>query len=204
MLHKYFDMIFCINLPKRVDRRVQSEAEFEKHGIINIEWFDAIDGDELNIISPTLLQGEIGALYSHIGCIKIAKRLGLESILIFEDDVIFDEDIEYLFPKVYKELPYDWDLFYLGSTDIYGQPVQKVSRFINKLNWSVALHAYAVKNTMFDKIIETSKPHYKQIDGIIADMQNYCNAYGCNPKLAFQRPSFSDIQNRFVDYKDFS
>ena len=38
--------------------------------------------------------GAYGCLLSHLHVVREARRLGMASVLIFEDDVVFDDDLE--------------------------------------------------------------------------------------------------------------
>ena len=80
-----------------------SLASLEKMGFENIE-------------KRPRLKGNVGCTASHFQAISEARRLGLESVLLFEDDVAFsstwNEDLEAVTDEL-GTLP--WDLLYLGG-----------------------------------------------------------------------------------------
>ena len=66
---------------------------------------------------------------------------------------------------------------------------------------------YAIKNTCYDlaiDIITKNKPEFTTaIDGYLAaGIQPKCNTYAFHPPLAWQRSSYSDIQQGNRDYSN--
>jgi hypothetical protein len=100
-------------------------------------------------------------------------------------------------------VPNDWDMLFFGGNHVYGKPPTKINDKILKLNYTVALHCVAIKNTLFDHLLETTKRRNKQIDQSYADLQKIFNAYSFTPNLASQYTDFSDIQNRVTNYGRF-
>jgi len=201
-LKKYFDKIYCINLDKRLDRWNKVSTEFEKYGLTNqVEKFTAIDGK--NLINNTgLLDGELGILETHINLIKKCKNDNLKNVLIMEDDVYFTDEFNNL-DLFMSFVPKDWDLLFFGGNHIYGNLPIKINEKIIKTNHTVALHCVAIKDTMFDVILEVLKKKTKQVDSYYADLQKGFNSYSFYPNLAKQSVDYSDIQNRVVDYNHF-
>lgn len=68
---------FVINLKKRPERLELVKKEFEYIGY-DVEVFEGID-----------LGSHVGCAKSHLEIIKIAMRENLESVVVFEDDIIF-------------------------------------------------------------------------------------------------------------------
>ena len=56
-------------------------------------------------------------------------------------------------------------------------------------------------NSIYDLILNLITKRNKPIDVYYADIQKSYNCYGFNPSIALQRESFSDIQNKNVNYK---
>ena len=54
--------------------------------------------------------GALGCLLSHLEVVREARRLGVPNVLIFEDDVVFDEALEKKFSGYLDQLPADWDM----------------------------------------------------------------------------------------------
>lgn len=201
-LNNYFQEIHCINLKRRIDRWEECKEEFKKHNL-KVQQYEAFDGNNLPKF-PGLNAGQVGAIYSHRGIIEYAKKNEFKDILILEDDVEFDEKINEKFFNIVSEIPKDWDMLLFGGNHSGNNPwshgeLLKISDHIYKVTHSLALHCYAVKNTIYDKLIESLSKYDKTNDALVADIQKNINCYIIRPHLAWQRPSFSDLREMFVD-----
>jgi hypothetical protein len=193
-LNEYFDKIYCINLDEATERWDMCVEQFNKYNI-NVERFPGIKIDSgLN----GLLKGEIGILRTNYEIIKKAKELNLNNVLILEDDFLFIENFNEIFNFMVKQVPDNWDFLYFGANHVNG--INYISPNVAKMNRSYALHTFAVKNTMFDKILNILPNEKLQVDVYYADMMPSCNAYVLRPHISFQREGFSYIQNRITDY----
>tara|TARA_R110000851_G_scaffold848_3_gene2891 strand:- start:16103 stop:16738 length:636 start_codon:yes stop_codon:yes gene_type:complete len=207
VLKTYFDKTYCINLERRPDRWSKVIVEFKKVGFFDdVTKYKAIDGKELDTSkfkhNPNLLLGELGVMETHINIIREAKESEFSSILIVEDDVQFTNEINDL--KGYMDsVPDNWDMIYFGGNHIYGKPPIKVNDKIIRLNKTVALQCVAIRNTVYDKILNLTRLRNKQIDGYYADLHPVINAYGFTPNMAVQTIDYSDIQNKVVNYTNF-
>jgi mannosyltransferase OCH1-like enzyme len=90
----------------------------------------------------------IGCMESHIGAIKYAKEKGLKSIFIFEDDVLISEN--FILEEQLKTIPENWDILYFGG--ILTSAREKSNNWIKGIIW--CNHAYIVKDTMYDVILD--------------------------------------------------
>ena len=88
-LNEYFDKIYCINLDRRPDRWEKCSNLFERDGII-VDRFSAIDKNNIKNESK-IANGPLACLSSHWNILNKALKEGYEKILIFEDDISFDE-----------------------------------------------------------------------------------------------------------------
>ena len=149
-VNTYFDKIFYMNLARDVDRNKNLLAQFEKFNITN---FERIEGKifteipdkslwrNLNQKDDKYILGNLGHQHSTLEIIKLAKERGYEKILIFEDDIEILEDPSQLLISN-KTILNDWDLLYFGGY------VEQHYR-----NQIVCIHAYAIKDTVFDDIL---------------------------------------------------
>lgn len=111
---------YCINLQSSELRKRTVSAEFKNHGI-DVEFFTAIDKNDIIVpelspkISDTEAPGKLACAMSHISVIQKAKDLGLPSVCVFEDDVIFCDDFHERI-KYIESLPnFDFDILSLGG-----------------------------------------------------------------------------------------
>ena len=201
-MEKYFDKIYCINLNRREDRWNETLEELKKWGLSDsVSRYSAIDGNTLN--NDTVINnGELGILTTHINIITEAKENNYNNILILEDDIEFTKEIENI-DEYMSLVPSDWDMLYFGGNHNkhIGKEINLLNEKIIKLNETYGIHFVVINNTVYDLILNLITKRNKPIDVYYADIQKSYNCYGFNPSIALQRESFSDIQNKNVNYK---
>ena len=199
MLHKYFEHIYYINLNRRVDRNEQMIAELSKHGIKkHIQRISAVDKNDLPNLDYPCDKGNIACAMSHLKIAKDARGNGYENYLVLEDDAEFDPNFTTLFQERIKELPADWDLFYLGANHNAG--VEYKTEHICKCIASYTTHAFAANYTIYDAMIAQWENQTAEIDVCLARLHKFYNCYSFIPNLVTQRAGFSDILNKDCDY----
>lgn len=182
---KFYDVAYVINLDDRKDRLVSVMGEFNKVGIV-VNRFPAIKHED----------GVVGCKLSHLEIIKKAKYNDSINVLIFEDDVQFCNGFSDFNFNIIND--YMWDMFFLGSRQM-SKPVT-VSNMIVKLTKSWCAHAYMVNGNFYDKYIDVVENDNRAIDVILGDLMPEINAYAFYPDLVIQRPDYSNILNRHVNY----
>lgn len=217
-LNDYFPKLYVINLDRRPDRYQEVMSEFKKINA-TVERISGTDGKTLPITRRGMMPGAYGLLLTHIELIENALSKNYENILIFEDDVTFVDNFNLIFNERIEFLPNDWDFLYLGGNHILhvngfnlitGDRNFKVTKENYKtLNYELCktpctycAHALVINSKIYKRILDTIQKNPSQpIDNIyyIIQMEG-CNAYTFLPSLAIQRPSFSDIEGRHVDY----
>lgn len=197
-LSDYFSAIFLINLDRRPERLIAACNELAAHGITDLLRYPAIDGKEIKY-KGRLNAGQIGCTLSHLGIIKYAKEQGMESIFIFEDDVTIADDFNAVMTSALAELPEHWDMIYAGGNNLKG--TQPYSDHLVRLTGTLTTHAYAVHSRFYDTIINTIEANFNEvIDVFYFLLHPTCQAFCTSPKIAFQKPGFSDLEGREVDY----
>jgi len=149
-INTYFDKIFYINLARDVDRNKNLLAQFEKFNITN---FERIEGKifteipdkslwrNLNQKDDKYILGSLGHQNVTLKIIKLSKERNYKKILIFEDDIKILEDPSQLL-SINENILNDWDLLFFGGL---------IEHFFR--NQIVTTHAYAIKDTLFDNIL---------------------------------------------------
>ncbi len=189
----------CINLDRRLERWQQMQDKFKRHGIHAVRRFAAIDGETATI--PTSWPGTPGAygcLLSHLEVVREARRLGLPSILIFEDDVVFDDQFERKFTDSIRQLPSDWDMLFFGALH-KDEPI-RVSDNIGRITQANSTYAYALRDTGFDAFIELNSKGDEVLDANSLVLQKEFNCYCFMPHLAWVEDDYSDAQQRTVHH----
>jgi len=198
---------FCINLDQRTDRWEEVQPDFAKLGI-QVERFSAIKCE----------RGADGCARSFLGCLKIAKERGLHHCLILEDDVFFAEKNPIgKLANAIRHLPEDWDVLALGGyfDALKGDFVAGANYSLKHLRDQNGNQAVCFKYTAYDQMIESYENrqanhpiHFDRFIGINLQkanpednrVENPLKGYIMWPTIAAQRPSFSDIKMRHVDY----
>jgi GR25 family glycosyltransferase involved in LPS biosynthesis len=218
------EKIVYINLDSRKDRLEQAQTEFSKYNItaerfpavcMSIEESNEITRNggatwDINVVkmSQDELERKIRAqrscTKSHIEIIKKAKKDGTRNILIFEDDVIFNDEIDLNFElrNCLSELQEkQWDLFVIGCNP--RTPFKMDGKYLAKLGGFYNAHAVLVNNTAYDEIIKFSFNTHIVIDQFYFGMsiENRFKVYTPKIPLAYQRDSFSDIEGRTYETK---
>lgn len=111
-----FDRICIINLAHRSDRRREMTRELARLGLRpgrgDVDFFEAIRPLDAG---PFPSIGARGCFLSHLAVLEDARRDGLDSVLILEDDATFVSDVVDRLPAVAAALAQgDWDVFYGG------------------------------------------------------------------------------------------
>jgi GR25 family glycosyltransferase involved in LPS biosynthesis len=185
----------CINLDRRPERWRRMRLKLARQGIHSVERFAALDGDALSIPAHwTHTPGAYGCLRSHVEVVGEARRLGLRSLLIFEDDVVFAPRLREKFESYFKQLPPDWDMLFFGALH-KDEPV-KVSENVARLTRSNSTYAYALRDTIFDAFVELNSKAADVLDNNSFVLQQRFNCYCFMPHLAWVETDYSDAQQR--------
>ena len=142
--------------------------------------------------------GAYGCLLSHLQVVREAQRLGVPSVLVFEDDVVFDEQLEKKFGACIEQLPPDWDMLFFGA--LHKDEPKKVSDNIARITQANSTYACALKATMFDDFIELNSQTEEVLDNNSLILQQRFNCYCFMPHLAWVETYHSDAQQRLVDH----
>ncbi len=194
--------VFCINLDKRTDRWEQCLDEFKRIGLPSVQRIAAR-------VETTPLDD---CAMDHASCAGLGIINHDEMCLIMEDDVKFLVDSWKRVEDVIAELTaYDplWDMLYLGINADPDElrrsgPPARLTANLYRVQSGFATHAYVIRSSVYQRIVQlvfkcrgSGIPH----DVIYSrDLLPQVRAYCVNPLMAVQRPSFSSILNRFVDY----
>jgi GR25 family glycosyltransferase involved in LPS biosynthesis len=185
----------CINLDRRPERRRRMKDKFEEHGIRAVRMFAALDGESLDIPAHwSHTPGAYGCLRSHLRVVEEARGARLPSVLIFEDDAVFDPDLREKFSAYVRQLPRDWDMLYFGA--LHKDELVPVSDNVVRLTRSNSTYAYALRDTIFDAFIELNARAVDVLDNNSFILQERFNCYCFIPHLAWVETGYSDAQRR--------
>jgi glycosyl transferase family 25 len=194
------EKIYCINLEKRIDRKKECDLLFLKFNL-NVEYEKACEGMTLYPELSKRQARRAGCTQSHLNVLNKIKKNNFKYTLILEDDVEFKDNFIDLFNIYVKQLPTDFCVLYLGGNHI--KSTTNYSLNLEKCNSTYCLHSYIVNNSYIDNILEKNPHNFEAIDVYFSKyIQQKFNCYCFNPKLSWQRESYSDIEERNVFYKN--
>ncbi len=183
----------CINLDRRPERWERMEARFAEADIGPVERFSAADGRKLQVPATwPESAGAYGCLQSHLAVVRQARLEARESVLIMEDDVLFENNFHEEFEKRVRGLPADWDMLFFGC--LHHDPPTSVAPGIGRLHASFSTLMYAVRQTVYEPFIFLNAGARCAVDRNNWRLQKRFNCYCFMPHLAWVDDSYSDAQ----------
>jgi len=204
-----FDMVLFINLDHRKDRLIHITSELNKTNI-NKKKIYRIPG----IYNKKF--GAIGCSKSHILALKffLNSSESNKTCLILEDDFEFTQPqniINDLLNKVFNSDIKDFDVLMLSSNTVYEYKIDDAP-FVTKIVDAQTTSGYVVGRNFAQVLLNNyeegvilleqfGKPIPKYcIDIYCKSLQPLSKWYCINPKIGKQLNSFSDVENRRVNY----
>lgn len=201
-----FDCIYYINMDNRPDRKIQVEAEMRK---MNIPF------DKVQRVSGVKAKfGALGCSKAHLNCLLDCRSRNLQNCLIIEDDFMFKFGRDHTYSQLHRfwNLNLKWDVLMLSS---FTRQFEKTSLdFLIKVTEGQTTAGYAVHHSFLQTLIENfqqgiaelekydAATHDNCIDQFWKQLQSPNRWYTFHPVMAHQRDSFSDIEQKDVNYKD--
>lgn len=188
---------FYINLDHRTDRKEQCEEELKK---LDVEpnRFSAIQN---NI-------GAIGCTKSHIALIKRAIENDWDYVCIFEDDIVIKR-VGLLIKRVKKLLNNDFDVLMLSGNNVGSY--EEHDDYI-RVSQCFTTGAYIIKKHYYQTWLKNLEESLELLEKT-GDNRYCCDMYNhrlqqqdqwwlITPICVYQRADYSDIENKYVDYKN--
>eukprot|EP00300_Choanocystis_sp_HF-7_P030157 c38923_g1_i1.p1 GENE.c38923_g1_i1~~c38923_g1_i1.p1 ORF type:complete len:435 (-),score=75.02 c38923_g1_i1:397-1701(-) len=176
----------------------------------NSEMFHLLIGDPLTTKSVgDLKPGEIGDFLSHIILWRQIVALGLDDMIILEDDAKITLDFVDRLPLVHAELPHNWDIAWFFESPAVRlnkafnhPPTQMICKeHVLEKNHGIGTNGYIVSRKGAALLLDLALP----IDGVPLDVVLHqllrtkkINAYVSNPPLVYDDyKAVSVIQGRY-------
>jgi hypothetical protein len=182
-IHTFFQKSFCINLERRKDRLEHSLAEFAKHNL-HVEICKATDADSVK--AGAISAPRLACLRSHQIILENSVRLGLDSVLIFEDDVLLADNFGQLFSQWSVEVPADWEMLYVGWLKWLPIRYDPVSANVGRIHDVGTAHALGLRGSVLKELIEAISLEQLPVDFYYMGFQQHHKAYGFRESLADQ------------------
>src|SRR5262245_60651679 len=199
IIDRTFPYQVCINLDRRLERWRQMQRKFAQQGIHSVRRFSAFDGEKIELPSNWVhTRGAYGCLRSHLQVVSEARRLGVPSVLVFEDDVVFADQLETRFRAGIGQVPPDWDMLFFGALH-RDEPI-RITENIARITEAYSTYAYALRDTTFDEFIELNRKAERELDNNGRILQQRFNCYCFMPHIAWVETDHSDAQERLIDH----
>jgi GR25 family glycosyltransferase involved in LPS biosynthesis len=146
--------------------------------------------------------GMIGCGLSHLFVWQNAVENNYRNVLVLEDDVYFSDDFNECLPRVWEELPDDYDILYLGyggKTDT-GRTRPRFSH-IHQPVFPLFTHAMMISTRGLHKLLNIITEIDDHIDWKIARNARKMNIYASNTQLVKQ--SWQDSNNSTLKTQTF-
>ena len=196
MLRNFHDItnVLFINLDSRTDRRTHFELQFFKIGF-NPQRFAAIQN----------ARGATGCTMSHIACMEMAIQNKWDHVLVCEDDatIINPDQLVHQVNHFFQRFNDSWDVLLLAGNNY--QPFRQESPEAVRVANCQTTTAYLVRRPYFETLLANFKEglnKLKAIDQYWKLLQRRDRWYLIVPISMIQRPDFSDVSNRRVDYSN--
>ena len=164
---------YVINLDISKDRLELITKQCQREGL-NCHRFSAVNGKKLDVKNMDIVEnkkidkGAIGCSLSHINLWKKVEKKGDEMFIVLEDDCIIEKGFKNKLATILKEAPKDWDIMYLGGSNLKGKKVSphliepiKVSK---KSTHNTGTYAMLIRRKCLRSLIENNLPIRDKID----------------------------------------
>ena len=192
-LNKITPAIFVKNLRRRTDRLEHMKDQMSKIGT-RYEVYDVADH------RGTLKSAMWWNAQNQLQIIRYAKEARLPSVLVLDDDCVFVDDFNSKLAELWPHVPENWDIVSFG--EIFGR-FAPVYPGIVKTDKSWGGHASLIRDTMYDKLLESITGATWSDEEINIKLKRLINYYVFSPYLITQAPGYSDLKNQHVDNERF-
>jgi GR25 family glycosyltransferase involved in LPS biosynthesis len=193
--------LYYINLEHRVDRRKNVEKEFEKLGLTSYHRFNAIQNNN----------GTLGCALSNKAVLESWSPKEENLLMVCEDDISFLGDYDTFHNLLYQFINNEnLDVMCLGYNNSNGSTFNESLLLTSDTQTK---SCYILKPHMRNMMIQNfslsikllragiDKQYRVASDQVWKVLQKKYNFVIPKKRFAYQRESFSDIENRIVDYK---
>jgi hypothetical protein len=197
------EMVYYINLDHRTDRNAVFLREIEKLNLPK---------DKIKRISGVYLKdkGHVGCSKSHILAMEDFIANNYRNCIVFEDDFMFVQPVSTVVEMLNKMESIPFDVCMLSANE--RKTKQTEFPFLKKVVECWTASGYMVNQSFAPQLLSNFKDGCKMLEENYRDEAKYCidqywkrlqpfsKWYLFEPKLGKQRPSYSDISQKDVEY----
>lgn len=203
-LFKQFGQIYVINRECDIERRESIKKELDG---VDYRLFTATDGWKMKELFTTnetnerwdgWTPGAAGLIDTKIKILTDAINNRYDSILVMEDDIIFNHLFSRYGKQCWDMKPADWELFHFACKD-YERP-ERLGK-IKRLSAAWSCQIYAINSKIFEEYREELMKFDKPIDLVTSKyFHPRGKSYASKYNLIDTVPNMSAIRNKFVSY----
>lgn len=214
---EFIDNIYIINLEKRKDRWEECQVEINKYNlpldkITRIEGI-LYDGDINNDIfiahrkrkrrNLHYCKSAFGCKQSHLSILEKHKDDKDKNILILEDDFELCDDFNNKFNNIIKDLKNvkNYKICYIGYS--YNKKLSIYEKITSNLGFIKNIYGtqgYIINSNFINELLQFCNDCKFEIDVCYSKLQKKTKLHSSNEIIIKQRPSFSNILNKTIDY----
>ncbi len=214
--------LWYVNLASRPERNAHARNEFAKAGLA-ARRFDAFTpnewpGDPAKVLRMrNRTPGAIGCYQSQTHVMR-TERGNAGMVGVFEDDVVFCDDIQARLNYIEEHLTWEWDIFWLGATfhcnpavwhlKTLGRDAERTSdKHILRTYGIWSTYAYFVNGRSVRRVLDAFDQNIHRSDGIdhctILYVQPVLRTFCFVPGCCWQMDSRSDIGSGITEFSHF-
>ncbi len=180
---RFFDRVYCISLEHREDRRREAMRQFASVGL---------EGRvEFLTVAKHPTDCEQGIYASHLECLARGLAAGAAHILVFEDDVVFEDFSPHVLTDAVEGLQRqaDWEVLFLGC--MVKRSESTACSALVRIRYRSLTHAYGINRSFAKTLVRHHPWRGIAYDDLLRDLCGD-NMYAVYPGFAFQSDSASD------------
>lgn len=184
----FFDKIYCISIDTRLDRRTEAIRQFSAVGLLARVEFVLVKKHPAN--------PEQGIFESHMHCLTKGLAAGAQHILIFEDDILFQDFNSHRLRQAVTFLPTlpAWNAFFLGC--LTSGIALTTQPSVARIRYRCLAHAYALNRPLAERIIQQPWSGIPFDELLRRHDQDF---YALSPMTAFQSQASTDNHTILID-----
>ena len=204
---------YFINLEKRKDRLKDTIQELENKNIYQYTRFNALMPSKINkMLNPTkawkkdyeYLKSALGCKMSHLEIMKSCIDNSKQYLCILEDDVVLSDDAITNLNLALEQLNNinpEWNILYFSTNLKNKCDAIKIDKNLLEIKKGLTTTAQLFQTRKLKDIINIIENSENEIDNVYNEKLKY--KYSIYPMIAYQRNSYSDINNQILDYGYF-
>jgi hypothetical protein len=192
-----FERVYFINLNRRPDRLAQFEHNCQTYGwpIPEPIRFPAVDGAKTGCPDYFLHgSGAWGCLRSHTSVLDQCVSDDVASVLVLEDDLVWQADAWRRLGEFMAAVPADWDQLMLGGQ--HNRTPEPVRPGVVRVSGAGRTHAYAIRGPAMRDLLRLWYTSQRHIDHVMSDWHRSWKVYAPEPFIFGQNEGQSDISGR--------